>query len=58
MLRLGHILRLALQKLDPAGGAVRVTSALVHDVHARFLLDGQDQTQVLIDLERSRALDF
>src|SRR5918998_2490970 len=58
MLRLGHILGLAFQKLDPAGGAVRVTAALVHDVYAYVLLDGQDQTQVLGDIGRSVALHF
>src|SRR5215204_100916 len=57
-LRLGHHLRFVLQKLDAAGGAPRVTSALVHDVHTRVLFDGQDQTLALLDVERPCALHF
>src|SRR4028118_797669 len=54
----GHVFGLALEELQPAGGASRVAAAGVHDIYACVLLDGQDQPLALLDVEGPRALYF
>src|SRR5919107_728801 len=57
-LRLGYLLRLAVQVLYAAGGAPRVASADVHDVDARVLLYRENQSLVTFDVEGPNAFDF
>src|SRR5687767_13962633 len=57
-LRLGHLLRLALQVLNAAGGAPRVASADVHDVHPGVLFYGEHQPLAPFDVEGPHAFYF
>jgi hypothetical protein len=48
---------LSFDELDAAGGAPRVAAARVQDIDARILLDRQDESFAIVDVNRSESFN-
>ena len=56
-LGLGHLLGLAVDELDAAGGAAGEAAASVQDVDVGILLDRQHQPAIRTHVDRSRSFN-